>query len=184
MIYYFCGHRGSGKNYLANQISNRVPIEIIDTGPTIRKVYGEHNEKKLSFKDWMAYYENKYGKDFSNMIICKSTQIDLEKNYIVIGYRSLEGIEYFNQFFAINQFKIIFIDGDLELFKNNYNKREKTNFTTEDYQKIVEIEELMGINKLREFVKNNQRIGEYYYKKQNDSLIYNSIIGRIEEMER
>lgn len=94
MIHYFCGHRGCGKNYLASQIIEKIPIEIIDTGPIIRNAYKKYKTNNISFKEWMRENEEKYGEDFSNMLISKLTSLKRERDYIVVGYRSIEGIKY------------------------------------------------------------------------------------------
>lgn len=176
MIYYFCGHRGCGKNFLVNQIIKEVPIEIIDTGPIIREVYSKYNKDNYTFKEWMEFNEKKYGENFSNMLITKMVNIKEEKDYIVIGYRSIEGIKYFNKAFNIKDFKVYFIDGDYELFRKNYNKRENRNITQKEYNEIIELENSMGIEKLKEFVLNNESNGKYYYKEKNDDIIYEDII--------
>lgn len=179
MIYFICGHRGCGKNYLANQLVQNDSMTIIDTGPLIRKAYTRFNNENLTFGEWMKKNEKKYGENFSNDLICKMTSVNPKKNYIVIGYRSLNGIKYFQDFFQINGYKIIFIDGDFELFRKNYNSRENLSISKEEYAKITEIENLMGIQELRDFSKNNPRVGRYYYKTQNDDSIYNSIMMEI-----
>lgn len=179
MIHYFCGHRGCGKNYLASQIMGNVPIEIIDTGVIIRNAYKKYNTNNISFKEWMRENEEKYGEDFSNMLISKLTTVEKGRDYIVVGYRSIEGIEYFNKYFGVRNYGIYFIDGDYELFRENYNTREKTDISKEEYEKIVEIEDSMGIKKLKDFVLNNQDKGKYYFKKQNDDIIYQDVLKNI-----
>ena len=104
-----------------------------------------------------------------------------EKNYIVIGYRSMEGIRYFNQYFGIKEYQIFFIDGDYELFRKNYNTREKKDISKEEYGKIIETEKLMGIQGIKNFVLNNQKNGKYYFKTQNDNSIYQDILKIIKE---
>lgn len=64
MIHYFCGHRGCGKNFLASQITECVPIEIIDTGPIIREAYKKYNTNNGSFKEWMKENEKNMEKIF------------------------------------------------------------------------------------------------------------------------
>lgn len=179
MIYYFCGHRGCGKNYLANQITEKLNIKTIDTGPIIRKAYKQFNKENIGFGEWMKKNEIKYGKNFSNMLICKLVKIENGKDYIIIGYRSIEGIYYFNENFKVKEYSIFFIDGDYDLFRENYNKREKTNISDDEYRGIIEIEKKMGIDKLKEFVLDNNAIGTYYYKKENDKEIYDDVLRKI-----
>lgn len=179
MIHYFCGHRGCGKNFLANKIAECVPIKIIDTGPIIREAYKKYNTNNDSFKDWMKENEKNYGKNFSNMLISKIANVKKENDYIVIGFRSIDGIKYFNEYYEIIDYQIYFIDGDYELFRKNYNSREKKDISKEEYEKIVKIEDSMGIKKIKEFVLNNQNKGKYYFKKQNDDMIYKDILKEI-----
>ena len=188
MVYFFCGHRGCGKNYLANQISSKKKIITIDTGPIIRQMYNKYNTEGKILKKWIADNETQYGKEFSNKLICENTQVNIEQDYIIIGYRSMEGIKYFNNFFNITDYRIIYIDGDYELFRHNYNDRENKNLSKQEYEEIIKIEELMGINEVKIFSKNNTVYGEYYYKTQNNDTIYNSIARNLginsEEIER
>lgn len=182
MIYFVCGNRGCGKNFLAKQIIEHINnIRIIDTGPIVREAYQRFKTNNMCFKDWLKENEKKYGENFTNILICKLVNVKKEKNYIVIGYRSIEGIQYFNEYSGITDYQIYFIDGDYELFRKNYNKREKTDISKEEYEKIVKIEELMGIKKIKEFVLNNQDKGKYYFKKQNDDTIYQDILKEIKE---
>ena len=176
MVYYFCGHRGSGKNFFANQIANSIPIQIVDTGPIIRNVYKKYNKKNQTFKEWLEYNESKHGADFTNKVICRATKFSPDRDYIIIGYRSLHGIKYFCDFFKIRNFKIIFIDGNYELFRDNYNARENMQISREEYQRIVDIENSMGIQELRDFAKKDKKIAEYYYKLENNDIIYNDLI--------
>lgn len=184
MLYYFCGHRGCGKNYLANQITEKLNINTIDTGPIIRKAYKKFNTENIGLGEWIKKNEIKYGKNFSNMLICKLVKIENEKDYIIIGYRSIEGIQYFNDNFKVKEYGIFFIDGDYDLFRENYNKREKTNISDDEYREIIEIEKKMGLDKLKEFVLNNNALGTYYYKKENDNEIYDDVLRKIKDRKR
>lgn len=179
MIHYLCGHRGCGKNHLASKITRNVPIEIIDTGPIIREAYQKYKRDNISFKDWIKENEEKYGENFTNKLISKLITVKKGRDYIVIGYRSIEGIEYFNRYFGIENYRIYFIDGDYELFRENYNEREKKEITKEEYGKIVEVENTMGIEKLKEFVLKNKDKAEYYFKRKNDDIIYQDVLRKI-----
>lgn len=179
MIYFLCGHRGCGKNFLANQIAKENPVKIIDTGPIIRSFYNKYKYDNESFGKWIKKNEEKYGADFSNRLINKSVLINKSEDYIVIGYRSMEGIKYFNDNFKIKNYIIFYIDGDYELFRNNYNNREKTNISKEEYEEIVEVEDTMGINKVKEFVIKNKENGKYYYKTENNDMIFQDVLREI-----
>ena len=71
-----------------------------------------------------------------------------------------------------------------DLFRENYNKREKTNISDDEYREIIEIEKKMGLDKLKEFVLNNNALGTYYYKKENDNEIYDDVLRKIKDRKR
>lgn len=178
MVYFICGHRGCGKSYVSKQISQIANCNIFDTGPIIRQLYAK-NSNGLSFSEWIQHGEEVYGKDFTNEIICNNMNIDANELNIIIGNRTLEGIKYIIDYFEIKDYKICFIDGDFELFRNNYNSRENLNFSSTKFNEVMELENIMGIVEIEKFVKVNPDNGMYFYKKQNDNTILNSILNDI-----
>lgn len=178
MVYFICGHRGCGKSFLAKEIKKETNCKVFDTGPIIRQVYKQYSGE-LSFSDWLQYGEKEYGKDFTNELICQNMNIDSSELNIVIGNRTLAGIKYIIDYFKIIDYKICFIDGDIELFRNNYNSRENLNFNSNEFGQVMKLENLMGICDIENFVKQNPDNGMYFYKKQNDSTIADFILSDI-----
>lgn len=178
MVYFISGHRGCGKSFVAKQIKQATNCNVFDTGPIVRAAH-KHYASELSFAYWLELGEAEYGKDFTNQIICNNINIDKNKINIIIGNRTLTGIKYITDHFGIENYKVCFIDGDIELFRKNYNSRESLNFNFEEFNQIMQLENMMGIGEIENFVKKNPEKGLYFYKKQNDSSIFDGILNDI-----
>lgn len=170
MIFFICGNKGSGKTYLANQLQRANKFQIKDTGPILRKIYISQKEKN-SFGEWIKNNELIFGDNFSNIAICENISIEANKNYTIVGNRSIEGIKYTINYFNIKDFRIIFIDGDHDLFFQNYNNREKSKIEAKEYKELLNIESNMGIERLKQYIKENPKEGKVYYKTKNDNSI-------------
>lgn len=185
MVYFICGHKGSGKSYLMNQIKESVDCNVFDTGPILREEYKKSvSNCAMSFGDWLKTNEKIYGNDYTNFIICKNMDLDLNKTNIIIGNRSMIGIKYIINYFEILNYKICFIDGNLDLFRLNYNKRENLNLNENEFKKILEIEKSMGIEEIENIVKKNVDTSFYFYKEYNDDTILQTILDDIKNQKK
>ena len=177
MVLFLCGHRGVGKNYLANQVQEEMNCQIIDTSNVLRSAYKVSNYPG-SFGEWINVHEKIHGNEFTNKIICSSIVIDDSENYIVIGNRSMDGIKYIIDNFLINDYKVVFLDSNVECMLSNFNKREGTDYNEEDYNKIFEIEKDMGLHDVKSFCLEDEH-GVYIYKEDNYSR---DVLGEITSM--
>ncbi len=172
---FFVGHRGSGKTYLANKLKEEYGVLHIDTGPLIRKNYRE-NFSEYDFITWLKYGEEKYGENFSNIIVCKEIENILKDSHIksdlllITGNRSIQGIKYIIKEFGIQEFKVIFLDAPFECLKQNYVKRENLNLSDDEFQAIIDVEKNMGIGGVKEYAKNNNNNSIYIYRENNASI--------------
>ena len=178
MVYFICGHRGCGKSFTAKKIKEKINCNLFDTGPIIRQAHKKY-AGELSFGYWLELGEAEHGKDFTNQIICQNMSIDNNEVNIIIGNRTLVGIKYIIDYFGIEDYKICFIDGDIELFRNNYNARENLNFNVLEFNQVMQLENMMGIGEIEQFVKNNPNIGMYFYKEKNDTTVIDRILDDI-----
>lgn len=183
MVYFISGHRGCGKSFVAKQIKQVTNCNVFDTGPIVRSVHKRY-ASELSFAYWLELGEAEYGKDFTNQLICKNIEINENELTIIIGNRTLTGIKYIIDYFGIDNYKICFIDGDIELFRNNYNTRESLNFNPYEFNQVMQLENIMGIGDIKQFVKENPEKGLYFYKKQNDSSVLDGILTDIKLSEK
>lgn len=175
MVYFICGHRGCGKSYLINQICKERICHVFDTGPILRNSFKNLN-LDVSFSDWIKINEEKEGRNFTNKIICQSINLNEDDVNIIIGNRSMDGINYILDYFNIEDYKIVYIDGDYELFRVNYNMRENKNLNVNEFNAIIDFENSMGIRQIEYFVKNNYDKCLYFYKKCNNDDIFNAIM--------
>lgn len=180
MVYFINGHRGCGKSFVARQLQNQIDCNLFDTGPIIREIHNRF-AKEASFAEWIQENENKYGKNFTNEIICKNMDINENELNIIIGNRSLSGIKYIIDYFNLTDYKICFIDGDVELFRNNYNLREGLNLNSEKFNQIMELENMSGVGEIKKFVLENSDKGLYFYKNSNDNFISEQILQDIKD---
>jgi len=184
-VYFIVGHHGIGKTFLIEQLSERFNLTHIDTGPLIRRVHKDQtNGRNIDIGEWVKLGESKYGKDFTNMIICKSIEstINNSENSLIFitGNRSLAGINYISRYFSFSSKpKIIYIDAPFRLLKENYVKREKKSLTNEEFKKILDKEVDSGLNDIRNYVLSNLDTCIYYYKEENDIYLYDTLKDQI-----
>lgn len=181
MVYFVCGHRGCGKSYIINQIKEQIACHVFDTGPILRESFRRLN-LDMSFQEWVKINEKKYGKTFTNQIICQNIHLNNNDISIIVGNRSMNGINYILEYFNIENYKIIYIDGDYELFRTNYNRRENKNLNISEFNSIIDLENSMGIEQIEYFVKNNCDKGLYFFKKSNNDELSDEIMFEIKNL--
>lgn len=168
MIYFISGHKGIGKTYTASKVSEQSGVNYIDTGPIIRKKYQEANST-LPFDQWLNESQQIYGKDFSNKLVCEELESVINDDLIIVGNRSIKGINYIISHFNISEFLIVYIEGDYKLLYENYIKREKKDISMEEFMDIIKLENKMGIDEIKVFTQEHCENSLYYYKKENNN---------------
>lgn len=63
------------ERHTTNEIKEGMDILHFDLGPIIRRLHQE-SDPTIPLKDWIINGEQKYGSDFSNMVLCE----ELEKH--------------------------------------------------------------------------------------------------------
>lgn len=172
-ILFLIGPHASGKTYSSIEYVNiNKECKMIDTGPIMRRIHDQHN-KEISIGEWVEQLEIIYGKNITSKII--STEIENiinnseYDNYILIGFRTLEGIKYVINYLNIEDYSILYVDASLELLYSNYIKRENKKITKEEFSKYLNDELNSGLSELREMALKNDNSIEYYYKTSNNN---------------
>lgn len=115
--------------------------------------------------------EVQYGKDITSQLISneigKIMSNDECDKFILIGFRTLEGIAFTIQHLNIEDFSILYVDATQELLYQNYLAREKKNISFEDFKNYLQNELNSGLTKLRKMALNGEMI-DYYYRFSND----------------
>jgi len=179
-VYFIAGHHGIGKTYLLNQLSEEFELLHIDTGPLIRKIYQEQTNGNISIGEWVRNGETKFNGNFTNDVLCHAMEYDINnvKNIpiFITGNRSIEGIHYISSYFGFDgKVKIIYLDAPFTLLKDNYMFREGKSLTDDEFISILGNEIASGLNDIKEYVLNNPSECWYYFKRTNDSQIYESL---------
>lgn len=175
-VLFIVGPHASGKTYSTMQYLNENNIQdivVVDTGPIMRQLHKSSN-LELSIDDWVFQLENKYGKDItSKMITQEIERIILKGNYenaILIGFRTVETIQYVISKLQLNDFNILFVDASLELLYSNYSSREIRNVSLDFFEVYLKKELLSGLGELKNYVLQNNNFKYFYKKTNNDSF--------------
>lgn len=171
-VLFLVGPHASGKTYSSREyIAKKENIGMIDTGPIMRKI---HKEMSLdtSMEDWVKKLEVQYGKNITSQLIsneiCKIMSNDQCDKFILIGFRTLEGIAFTIQYLNIEDFSILYVDATQELLYQNYLAREKKNISFEDFKNYLQNELNSGLSKLREMAQKGNMMDYYCRFSNND----------------
>lgn len=155
-IIYLTGHHACGKTELGRRLSLTMKIPIIETGAMVRDCYSKRmtSLKELSIGDYVRETENKNSAYFT--IILKNQILELiskntENNKVlVIGMRSLKNIIDLKKMIPEWKSIIIWIDvTSKDLLRKRYNHREDKNLTNSQFEKLLAIDESLGIQELK-----------------------------------
>ena len=174
-VLFLVGPHASGKTYSSKKyIAKKENVGMIDTGPIMRELHNKM-DPRLSMEEWVNNLEVQYGKDITSQLI--STEIGkimLRSEYdhfILIGFRTLEGIIYAVKHLNLEDFSILYVDANLELLYGNYLKREKTDISLGAFQDYLENELKSGLVELRRIaISDDSRIDYYYRNSNNDGF--------------
>lgn len=181
MVYFVVGPSGVGKTSFSEIVNRQYGIPVYDTGPILRNIY-KNLELKISFPEWINLNESKHGDNFAISIICDNVKklLNPREESIVIGNRCIEGINYFIDYFGLEEYKIIYLDASYDCLKNNYETREKKHISDDEFQDRIDGGNKMGLLILKEYVvKNLENKCLYYYKNKNEDLNYMNIFDEI-----
>jgi len=170
-IIFFTGYHGSGKTYTATKLSNKFGVEIADCGPIIRKVF---NESGMSdFDKWVNQQEHKLGGNWDDILIIEGVKAKIKKNekqdyLFVVGNRRIRAINLIKKKFSSEENnKILFFERPFLVMKSGYENRTKQKLTDEEFLKIIQFDEELGLLEIKKYVelnpKNNNFIKDYRY---------------------
>ncbi len=184
---FLVGPHASGKTYLANKfVSDNKENTIIDTGPIMRRIHQEQRPD-LTIDKWVEQMENLYGKDFTSSTISNEISNVISsgsvENYIIIGFRSLEGIFYTINKLNIEDYQIVYIDAPYNLLYQNFLSREKKDISFESFKEYIDLEQRKSLGKVKSFVKNASNIGvKYIYRSSNNEDISTKIFSYLKKV--
>lgn len=173
-ILFLVGPHASGKTYTAKEyISKQENVKMVDTGPIMREI---HNKvaPNTTMSEWVCSLEKQYGKDATSCLISSEignimANSDCDK-YILIGFRTIDGILYTIKHLNIDDYSILYVDATIELLFNNYISREKKNISFEEFKLYIENELKSGLGKLKCLALDGELV-DYYYKLSNEDQL-------------
>ena len=158
-VYFFSGYHGSGKTFTSNLLRNK-GFEIFDSGPIIRFVHSE-SDTILDFSDWVVAGESKFGKNYTNQVIASTIRqrilghpLRSFYNSVIVGFRSIEGIEYIKEvvgeLIPDANFEIVFFEASQKALYTRWSKREKSKIPFEEFLLLLQKETASGLLKVKD----------------------------------
>ena len=176
-ILFLVGPHACGKTYSSTKyVEARDDVKMIDTGPIMRKLHKD-NAHGISMGDWIKKLEFEYGKDITSKLILN----EIEKviinsncnNFIIIGFRSIEGIFYVIEHLNLTDYEILYIDAPNELLYENFLKREREKISFREFKDYLDKELDSGLGKIKNEALLGSALVDYYYRNSNnDSFEY------------
>lgn len=169
---FLTGPHAVGKSYFMDELSSKTSFFTFDTGPHMRKLHKE-NAPELKIGEWVDELEKKYGPYITCDMLCKEfdKEYDGNDNVIITGFRQIEGIEYMINYYQPEAYEILYVDADFHLLKSNFECREKTKVTEEDFSKYLQTEQDWGLKYLKQLAIKNTENFIYYKKNTNQDNI-------------
>lgn len=173
---FIVGPHACGKSYTINKKYNQnESIEIIDTGPIIRNIH-ENENPSITLEEWINEKKRVMGESATNIIIRNEIKKIIEQtnkdNYIIIGFRTLEGIYSIINDLNIENYNILYIDSPKNVLYENYLNREKTNISYEQFLNYLQNEETIGLLDMKNKIKSGLNYTNYYMKKDKEDIEY------------
>lgn len=173
-VLFLVGPHASGKTYSSEEyIMKNKNVRMIDTGPIMREIHKKNNPD-ITIGEWVKNLEARYGENITSQLIsneiAKIMYNNKDNKFILIGFRTLEGIEFTIKALDIENFSILYVDASPELLYQNYLKREKKNISFEKFKEYLQNELNNGLIKVRDIALNYDTIDYYYRFSNNDSL--------------
>lgn len=177
-VLFLVGPHASGKTFTAKKyVLGKEDIKMVDTGPIMRSIHNNVSPN-TTMAEWVSNLEKQYGKDATSHLI--STEIgkvmmDLScDKFILIGFRTIEGILYTIEHLNIEDYSVLYVDASDELLFNNYLAREKKNISFEEFKRYLDNELKSGLINLKRNALKNESI-DYFYKLSNEDPLEEKI---------
>lgn len=173
-VLFLVGPHASGKTYSTKEyIANKNDVMMIDTGPIMREIHNKMSPGTL-MREWIEQIELNYGKDITSKLISGAIERIIANSdcnkFIVIGFRTLDGIKYTVRSLNLKNFGILYVDASQELLYQNYLTREKNEISFDDFKDYLQDELESGLGQIKKMALYDRRIGYYYRHSNYDNL--------------
>jgi dephospho-CoA kinase len=152
-LLFVTGPHASGKSAVVHSGFNSSEHAIHDLGPIIRESHRKAYSG-LSLGRWIMGKEAIYGDNFTDELLVNEIQPSYNSaptnGLILVGSRSLKGIEFILDAIEPSDHKIVYIDAHYETLYDRYKSRENlSNLSHEDFRKILDDEVAMGLHGIK-----------------------------------
>jgi tRNA (cmo5U34)-methyltransferase len=170
---FVVGPHAVGKTFTVNKyLEDNNGISSFDTGPTMRKLFALLGNDYDNILAWVNDLTNKHGADYVTKLLCdKLISSNPYQNLFILGYRQIENIKHMQRHYPVEKNKILYIDGEFELLKNNYEFRTGEQIGNDAFKKKLDGEQDWGLRDLKNWVKKNPLEAIYFRKQSNDDHI-------------
>ncbi len=193
-VLYLVGPHACGKTYSSLSYAKKVgDTAIIDTGPMMRSIHAK-TCPDIPMGEWIKLLEQKNGLDISSKLISEQIKSDFERinysKYIIIGFRSLRGIIFSAEYLGLDDYHILYLDGDSKLLYSNYLDREHNDLSFEEFCLLLHEEEKLGLIEMKKRALEGDETIKYFYRTSindnieeiiNDTLTNNIVKKRTKE---
>lgn len=143
---FVVGPTASGKTEVGRIFASKKFI-IFDLGPMLRSIYQRTNYDG-EFLEWVKHGEEREGIHFTDALLLgeilhaiSSENIDVHQDIIIVGNRSLGGIEYLRYGISSQRTShIIFMETRPDIRYKRFNQREGTTLSMRDFDSLLDLE--------------------------------------------
>lgn len=174
-IFYVCGYHATGKTELSKWLAGRENCSFIETGDVVRDLYSARMPElsALSLTEYVEHQESERPGYFSEQIVRLTNQLPDELDIIVNGMRSAKYILQLKERLPESRHMVIWIDSPRDALQERYVKREGVEVNQNSFEELLQIDERLGIESLREiadFVLKNDRNIEYLFQQAQELM--------------
>lgn len=177
-VIFITGPHGVGKTYTTDFLKSEMDILHLDLGPIIRAAH-KKIAPNLSLGQWISSGERQFGKNYSDMVLCREMQKLIQNSsspiVLITGSRSVEGMQFIVDYFSVKKPTVIFMDAPVSLLKANYEHREHLTLSKDDFEEILGEERKMGLPGLKRYVAENNQHCHFIINKDNSYSIIEKI---------
>jgi dephospho-CoA kinase len=151
---FVSGPHASGKSFTVNSALGE-GFAVFDLGPLIRKIHQEQTST-LTYDEWVSANETAHGYDFTSEVLSEVIRPKIKdrtapNGAIIIGNRSISGIEYFKRKLQPADTRIVYFEATLSVLHERYRSREnQPELSTEAFKSILEKDSAMGLETVRD----------------------------------
>ena len=172
---FLVGPHACGKTYSTKLALNNPELKdivLIDTGPVIREIH-KREAPDMKIGAWVEQLETLYGENITDDLISAEVarRIEGKEKVIIIGNRTIEGINYMINKIGIEHYQVLYIDLPFELLYQNYLTRTKKDISILEFKDFILAEYNSGLATLKQACLSGAPEYDYFSKEKNEDSL-------------